>query len=181
MSGEREMLRWQATRHGGFRRTGVAQRQSVAHTQRRSVTRNHPPVLIKWAEHLGLPTCPYLIRWRLEIAQIGSIRVHHWLGPDDDRAFHDHPWWFLTLVVRGGYADRSPAGTDALHAGSIRFRPALHRHTVVPNPGGAWTLMVTGPTVRPWGFWIDGRFRKANKWFASFGHHPCASALQVDG
>lgn len=52
--------------------------------------------------------------------------MHHWLGPDDDRAFHDHPWWFLTLVLRGGYADRHPGGEDRLRAGSVRIRPALY-------------------------------------------------------
>jgi hypothetical protein len=123
-----------------------------------------------------MPECPYVIRWRLE-TPLGSIRVHHWLGPDDDRAFHDHPWWFATVVLRGSYADLSSNGTngrcDILRAGSVRFRPALHRHIVTPGPDGAWTLLVTGRRVRAWGFWRDGKFRKANKWFASFGHHPC--------
>jgi hypothetical protein len=114
-----------------------------------------------------------VIRWRL-FTPAGSLRVHRWLAPDDDRAFHDHPWAFLTVVVRGGYTDRSPAGADHLQAGSVRYRPALHRHTVVPDPGGAWTVMLTGPVRRQWGFWAGGaKFIKPNKWFASRGHHPC--------
>jgi hypothetical protein len=151
---------------------GSSESQSTAQMKRRSVARNHPPVLIKWAEKLGLPECPYVIRWRLE-TRVGSIRLHHWLGRDDDRAFHDHPWWFITLVLHGGYHDLSPEGDDVLRTGSIRFRQALHRHTVVPDPG-TWTIIVTGPRIRFWGFWEDGvKFRKANKWFASRGHHPC--------
>lgn len=139
------------------------------------MVRLHPPVLIRLGERLGLPECPYVIRWRLELAHLGSVRVHHWLGPDDDRAFHDHPWWFLTFVVRGCYGDQSPQGTEFLKAPAVRFRPALHRHTVVPGPGGAWTVMITGPRTRTWGFWAGGvKFVKANKWFASRGHHPCA-------
>lgn len=166
---------WQRTRHGGYRRTGVAQHsQSAASTRQRSVVRIHPPVLLfKWRERLGLPTCPYLVRWRFETKR-WSIRLHHWFGPDDDRAFHDHPWWFVTLVLRGGYADKSPAGTEHLKAGAVRYRPALHRHTVVPDPGGCWTVIVTGPKVRRWGFWRAGKFVKANKWFLTQGHHPCS-------
>lgn len=166
---------WQRTRHGGFRRTGVAQTQSAAATQQRSVVRNHPPVLIlKWREKLGLPTCPYLIRWRVE-TRFGSVRLHHWLGPDDGRAFHDHPWWFVTLVLRGGYTDKSPEGEEHLRAGAVKYRPALHRHTVVPDAGGCWTIIVTGKRMRSWGFWANGvKFVKANKWFAGRGHHPCA-------
>lgn len=136
-------------------------------------------ITLKFREHLGLPECPYVYRWRLEIRGVGSIRVHHWIGPDDDRAFHDHPWWFWTFVFKGSYTDKSPDGDDRLRAPALRYRPALHRHTVVPDhPGGAWTILVTGPRVRTWGFWevlADGRekFRKARRWFESKGHHPC--------
>jgi hypothetical protein len=169
----RDMTEWEPTKSGGFRRTGVAQRKSAAQITQRSVARNHSPVLtMTWAEKLGLPQCPYVIRWKLE-ARLGSVRLHHWLKPDDDRAFHDHPWWFATVMLRGCYTDRSPAGDDVLMAGSARVRPALHQHTVIPGEHGAWTLMLTGPKSRAWGFWREGRFLKANKWFARHGHHPC--------
>lgn len=168
------MQDWEPTRYGGFRRTRVAQRKSAAQMKQRSVARNHPRVLrAAWAEKLGLPECPYVIRWRIEYPS-GSVRVHHWLSADDDRAFHDHPWWFITVVLRGSYTDTSPAGDDYLHAGSVRFRRARHRHTVYPGPDGAWTLLITGRPVRAWGFWPKGKFVKANKWFLSRGHHPCS-------
>lgn len=141
-----------------------------------SVARNHPRVQVKWRERLGLPECPYVIRWRVETPWF-SVRLHHWLGPDDDRAFHDHPWDFTTLVLKGGYTDHSPnfwPHGEHLGAGAIRRREAEHQHTVVPDPGGAWTVIVTGPRRRAWGFWDAGmKFIKANKWFASRGHHPC--------
>jgi hypothetical protein len=105
-------------------------------------------VTIKFREHLGLPECPYVYRWRTEIRGLGSLRIHHWIGPDDDRAFHDHPWWFVTLVAWGGYTDLSPDGADRVRAPALRFRPALHRHTVVPALGGAWTVLITGPRER---------------------------------
>lgn len=178
------MNEWEPTRHGGFRRTRVAQTvKSATQITSRSVGRIHPRVLnfrFAWRERLGLPRCPYVIRWRLE-TPLGSVRVHHWLAPDDGRAFHDHPWWFLTFVIRGCYGDQSPDDSDPtgyrtefLRAPAVRFRRAEHRHTVVPCPGGAWTLLVTGPARRRWGFWPGGKFVKANKWFASYGHHPCA-------
>jgi hypothetical protein len=126
---------------------------------------------VRWGEWLGRPECPYLRRWALNLGLV-SFRIHHFFRSDDDRAFHDHPWWFLTIVLRGSYDDVSPAGVDRLTPGSIRFRRALHRHTVTTT--GAWTFVVTGPNVRAWGFWENGvRFRKSNKWFAMRGHHPC--------
>jgi hypothetical protein len=171
---------WEPTRYGGFRRTGVAQGEHRPNTAEVGGSKRPPVLIFRWRERLGLPECPYLIRWRLE-TPFGSFRVHHWLGPDDSRAFHDHPWWFLTFVIRGCYGDQapddSPAGyrTEFLRAPAVRFRPALHRHTVVPCPGGAWTILVTGRRTRAWGFWPGGtKFVKANKWFLTRGHHPCS-------
>lgn len=137
--------------------------------------------IIAFNEKLGLPSCPYVIRWRVETPW-GSIRLHHWLAPDDDRAPHDHPWWFVTFVLKGGYVDRS--GYSRLHGGTgyksehlkapaVRYRPAEHQHTVFPDEGGCWTIIVTGPKVRNWGFWVNGKFRSHIKYFWKFGHHPC--------
>lgn len=128
--------------------------------------------IFAWRERLGLPTCPYLIRWRAEMPWF-SVRLHHWLAPDDDRAPHDHPWGFTTFVLKGGYTDASPGGDQHLRAPAVRRRSAEHQHTVYPDAGGAWTVIVTGPKVRSWGFWVAGKFRKANKYFATYGHHPC--------
>lgn len=143
--------------------------------------RAHPPALIiKWREKLGLAECPYVYRWRIDARKVGSIRVHHWLAQDDPRAFHDHPWWFVTLVIRGGYTDATPDGGEHLRAPCVRFRPALYRHTVIPDRGGAWTILLTGRNTRVWGFWErlpsgTVKFRKARRWFESKGHHPCDS------
>lgn len=163
---------YEPTRRGGVRRTGVAQIESAAQMKRRSAGRILPPVQIKFAEKLGLPDCPYVIRWRVE-TPFGSVRLHHWLSHDDDRAPHDHPWNFTTFVLKGGYRDVSPEGNEYLHAPTVRHRSATHQHTVFPDEGGCWTVIVTGPKIRTWGFWIAGKFVKMNKYFMKFGHHPC--------
>jgi len=149
--------------------------------------------LVTWNEKLGEPECPYLHRWAFNFG-IGSIRLHHWIRSDDKRYGHDHPWWFITLVLKGSYTDieHVPDGqingslyytynvrTDKLHAGSIRYRPSHHIHSVDVTPGGCWTLMLTGKKIRDWGFWVprksDGlfKFKKSNKFFLEHGHHPC--------
>lgn len=157
-------------------------------------------------EELGRPECPYLKRW---LAQFGffSVRLHHWRGSDDTRALHDHPWWFITLVLKGGYFDVAEdrpcehcdkfswevfrdehgvsiqcnacdsnarfAEQDYLGPGSVRFRPAFHTHTVQVDPGGCWSLLITGPKSRDWGFWVDGKWKRMRKYFKEHGHHPC--------
>lgn len=134
---------------------------------------NPPPrTIFTLGQQVGLPTCPYLKRW---VADFGwfSIRLHRWQSSDDDRAFHDHPWWFITLVLRGSYVDVSPRGRDRLTAGSIRFRLAEHQHTAEVERPGTWTLLITGPTKRRWGFWVNGKLIRRDKYFAVHGHHPC--------
>src|ERR1700722_4369121 len=116
-----------------------------------------------------------MTRWVLDLGLL-SVRLHHWTGSDDDRALHDHPWWFVTLVLAGGYRDVSEDGEDRVGPGSVRFRRATYRHTVQVDPGGCWTLLLTGPERREWGFWVGGRFRKRNKYFYEHGHHPCEAA-----
>lgn len=128
-----------------------------------------------WNQRLGDEGNPYLRRWVLS-TRFGSIRLHKWTCGDDDRNFHDHPWWFITFVLAGSYRDVSPDGEDILHRGSIRFRRAHHRHTIYTD--GATTLLITGPPKRIWGFWIkkhNGRekFIRAREYFFRFGHHHC--------
>jgi hypothetical protein len=81
-------------------------------------------------------------RW---VADFGlfSIRIHHWMASDDDRNFHDHPWWFITLVLKGSYTDMSPKGDFWMKPGYIRFRPAIHRHTVLVSAGGCCECYIT--------------------------------------
>src|ERR1700742_1455693 len=109
---------------GGVREATEAPGQSATRIKwRRMVRILHRVLKIKLNEKLGLPDCPYVIRWRVEFP-FGSIRVHHWLSNDDDRATHDHPWWFITLVVKGYYYDASGKKAELLQAPVLRFRPA---------------------------------------------------------
>ena len=129
-------------------------------------------VQIRWMEALGKEECPYAFRWVLNLGFI-SFRVHHFLRSDDKRHFHDHAWWFLTLVLKGGYTDVSPNGEDKMTIGSIRFRKANHPHYVKVNENGVWTFLITGPMSRKWGFLVNGKFKRPLKYFHKFGHPPC--------
>ena len=129
-----------------------------------------------WREKVGLPECPYMVRW---VADFGlfSIRLHHWLASDDQRYPHDHPWNFIVWVIRGSYIDITPTasswdGFEGMSTGTIRYRKAEHQHKVyLERP--TWTLLLTGPKRRRSGFWINGKLKKVNKYFFENGHHPC--------
>lgn len=127
---------------------------------------------LTWAQDLGQVNCPYIRRWILDFGPF-SIRFHHWLSSDDQRNYHDHPSWFITLILKGSYTDISPAGRQVMKPGSIVFRPAEYKHTVEVPKTGCWSLLLVGRETRTWGFWVNGKFRKRNKYFFEHGHHQC--------
>jgi hypothetical protein len=124
--------------------------------------------------YIGGRERPYMLRWYL-IPRNGwlNLYLHKFLRDDDDRALHDHPWSFLSVMLWGSYLecrsytdDRFEAQTfwDRRRAGSIAFRRATDQHRVElakdddGNPIPCWTLVVTGPRIREWGFWCPRGF-----------------------
>lgn len=99
-----------------------------------------------------------------------AIRIHHILRSDDDRAFHDHPWPYLTIILRGGYFEVKPfydksglykCDTRKWYGpGSILFRRSNSWHRLeVPEGQTAWTLFTTGRYMRKWGFMPNPAFK----------------------
>jgi hypothetical protein len=133
---------------------------------------------LTWKQPGGLKECPYFYRYVLDFGFI-SLRLHHWLGDDDHRAYHDHPYWFLTFILKGGYDDVSITPKEGfsfketLRAGMFRYRPAEFRHSVQNVLPGTWTFLITGKPSRRWAFWINGKKLMRDKYFAVWGHHPC--------
>jgi hypothetical protein len=96
-----------------------------------------------------------------------SIRVHHILRSDEDRALHDHPWPFVTIILRGGYyeerpllarhpawVDHEPTRTQRHGVGSILVRRARSRHRLhLVRNSTTWTLFFMGPRLQQWGFY----------------------------
>lgn len=132
--------------------------------------------LLAWKPHqiIGVdPADPYLLRWYV-IPRNPRLNVylHKFMRSDVD-TLHDHPWWFLSVILRGGYIEHTESADRKMvlrcrtslfdvrspfWRRSIGFRPATHRHQVVlPSINGVeqpcWTLIVTGRNVRAWGFW----------------------------
>ena len=125
---------------------------------------------ISWGQKLSCASGHYLKRWVFDF-DLFSVRIHHWLGSDDQRHMHDHPWNFVTIVLKGCYLDISEK-SEVLSAGNIRYRKAEHKHSVyVSNP--CWTLLLTGPEKRKFGFWVGNKFVKRNKYHFMKGIHPC--------
>jgi hypothetical protein len=113
---------------------------------------------------IGDAETPYLRRWWvIPRNPIFNIYLHQFCRSDDDRALHSHPWAFnASILLRGNYDEHTPKGVTPREAGSlyVRWGAAWHRvelrtYTPIfdgPRPSPVWTLFITGPRVREWGF-----------------------------
>lgn len=102
---------------------------------------------------------PYLLRWYLIPRNpILNIYLHKFMRSDDDRALHDHPWANMSILLRGEYIEHEilAGGIEKrthFKAGSWRIRwsgKLAHRLELVNGP--CWTIFITGPRYRQWGF-----------------------------
>ena len=109
---------------------------------------------------------PYLTRYYLFLKDRKwfpfNIFLHNFHKGDLDD-LHDHPWPYLTIILRGGYWEHTPRGRFWRAPGHIRFSTprSLHRIELEPNVS-TWTLFIPGPKIREWGFirkgeWVESQ------------------------
>ena len=113
---------------------------------------------------------PYLTRYYLFLKDRKwfpfNIFLHnfHKSDPDD---LHDHPWPFITIILKGGYWEHTPKGKFWRGAGKINWArsTALHRVELEPEVD-TWTLFIPGPSVREWGFIDKGIWKRHDQYLA---------------
>lgn len=93
----------------------------------------------------------FLRRRGIEHPRLGGLLVHWIDGPDPGLDLHDHPWSFVTLVLRGGYTEEANPIRTAARAAEVaettdRIRTALGIPDVFP-------FSMTRGTVRSWPRW----------------------------
>ncbi len=122
--------------------------------------------------------------WRWKVAQwLGyELRFHMFRSSDPDD-MHDHPFWFLSLLLAGTYTEQfedpetKETKTIIRKGLSLAYRRATHKHRVLVPDGPALTLVLSGRRSRAWGFWPtckDGITKQWQYWKDYVnGHHIC--------
>lgn len=108
----------------------------------------------------------YMRRWRVRTKWFG-LHLHHIRLPDYGRDFHDHPFDFMSIAVKGSYEELLPDGALVHHRWGVPyFRRAEAAHAIVQVPDdGVWTFVLRGPLRRPWGFYVDDVWMDADSYF----------------
>jgi hypothetical protein len=106
---------------------------------------------------LGDNSIPYLRRWWLiPRNRFFNVYLHQFLRSDEDRALHDHMYINLSYILEGSYVEHTIAQGGVRRrrrwmAGDFRLRLPSTAHCIeIDVP--CWTLFITGPRVREWGF-----------------------------
>lgn len=116
---------------------------------------------------------PYMYRnTLLSIGKWLSIKYHR-IVASDDICDHDHPWPFVSLIVKGGYYEWTPIAQDESGeildkqygpddvlevkrwhgAGSLLYRHKNWRHRLeLKDNKPCETLVITGKVCKRWGF-----------------------------
>lgn len=142
-------------------------------------------------ERIGDQDDPYMLRWfvqrkyRLFDTQAGDLLrrlwcvdgrqlenayVHRFIRSDDDRALHDHPWPWVTMLLDGCYWEHLPADPndpagptkrERRSPGDIVVRrDAARPHRIeIDERCPVTTLFLTAEKTREWGFWCSQGWR----------------------
>ena len=118
----------------------------------------------------------YLDRWGIRWNGVGAIYLHKMSAPDPGMDLHDHPWPFVSIILKGGYTeivrsirglltdrrnypetltpDMSPPRIKTWKRGSIHVVGKDEAHTIIDlNETPSWSLVFTGRVSREWGFY----------------------------
>jgi hypothetical protein len=116
----------------------------------------------------------YLIRWTIIKTPWFSLKVHKALL-SDPADHHDHPWNYVSFIIKGGYTEETPIkyvnpeheriavsigymayDKKFYKPGSLLFRDASKPHRLIISPNRPCTsLILTTRKFRDWGFVKD--------------------------
>lgn len=107
----------------------------------------------------------YMERLRVIQTPLFGIYLHKFLRPDYDQFAHDHPWTFLSIVLRGGYTEMRrdkytgelvPRKVGGWRRFNLMRRDDAHFISELSRTP-TWSLVFVGRRKRSWGFYVpDG-------------------------
>lgn len=106
----------------------------------------------------------YLARLRVVQTPWFAVYLHDIFEPDGDRDPHNHPWSFVSIVLRGHYVEQLhpiPYSNRGEFRTQTWRRFSVHRmgrgtaHRIVEAGPRLKTLILTGPRRADWGFFTS--------------------------
>lgn len=119
----------------------------------------------------------YLKRWWiLPRNKFLNIYYHNFKMSDDPRWLHDHEYINLSFLLEGEYLEHLESGIHHRKTGNfiIRLPSTLHRIELLQKngkPQETWTLFITAPRVRKWGFMVNNQWLDHETFLKLYGEY----------
>lgn len=105
-------------------------------------------------------------RYRLLATPWFNIYIHNIRRSDEDLHMHDHPWHFLSIILKGVYEEKYQTFYEDqtryanYTVGNYVKHNARDVHQITLKTPEVWTLVFTSGREREWGYrtpqgWID--------------------------
>lgn len=113
----------------------------------------------------------YLRRWHiLPENNFLNVYYHEIRASDLDRHLHDHPYFFSSFILEGGYYEHSENGTVDRSPGDLNLHNPLFLHRLeMKDENGANTIFITGPKIRKWGFKTEDGWVPNDEYLSRYG------------
>lgn len=107
-------------------------------------------------------------RWSILSTKWFNIYLHYINKADEDKDFHDHPWSFWSIILKGGYIEYNRDGKVRRTFLHSCYRKKEYPHKIGELIKPTWSLVITGKGGRKWGYhtksgWVDFETYRNNK------------------
>ena len=141
--------------------------------------------IIEWIKRkcpsklIQLDGLDYLERYTIVWTPFFKVYMHNILRSDLDRNLHNHPWHFLTILLKGSYKETLKIiknqtsfkeKVQVYGPGSTLFRPAHHYHRIELGEETVTSIVIAGPKFQDWGFLVDNKLIP-HKEYEKMGKH----------
>jgi hypothetical protein len=128
---------------------------------------------LRWQSIHGPDGSLYLKRLWLIKTPWFAVMLHWILRPDYARDLHDHPWWFIAFVLRGGYRELLPGNHKGRLVRFFNFKPYGPRgaHCISYVSPNTLTLVIRGRKQGIWGFYTADGFIDSETYEEQFGRY----------
>jgi hypothetical protein len=98
----------------------------------------------------------YFKRWELLKLPFGYIYLHQILRADEDGHLHDHPYDFVSLIIKGGYIEQVDSGKVFFRNRKLLsavYMPATGiYHKIYKLHAPTWSLVFASNRKHHWGY-----------------------------
>jgi hypothetical protein len=101
---------------------------------------------------------PYVCRWIVAKNPLFKVFIHKIARSEDLGVFHDHPWPFLSIMLKGSYIEEIKKEGGACERALVKpgnfvlRKPGTPHRLELIDDQPCWTFFCCGPQVREWRF-----------------------------